>query len=313
MHISTLNFLIVITLACWSIWGIFDKKALQYGTHQAVIVALYAMSLWEAPIGAAYLFNSQANFTISPEVWFWTGVASVIQFVALIAYLMAMSIAEASIVLAVTAAYPVLTQFLSIAFLGEPLIMNRLFGAGAIALGVAAIGSSSGVGLPPADIGVNPEHDKVNQIASRKRKIELFVCVVLATVGWGVWGILDKKAVMVGGPYQTWLAECIWECAIVVIALVIAWARKYKIDLTSKMMWMFAGLSAVTLAIGRLTFLSCLDQSSASYVIAITGCYPVFMYFLTMIFLKERFSKMRLAGICFVVGGGILVQLTQSM
>jgi drug/metabolite transporter (DMT)-like permease len=51
-------------------------------------------------------------------------------------------------------------------------------------------------------------------------------------------------------------------------------------------------------------------MASASYVITITGCYPLLMYIFAMWLLKERFNKMRFAGILLVVVGGALVQMT---
>ncbi len=55
-----------------------------------------------------------------------------------------------------------------------------------------------------------------------------------------------------------------------------------------------------------------MQRSEASYVIAITGCYPMLMYLLALVWLKERFSQARFAGISLVVLGGILVQLSKT-
>jgi drug/metabolite transporter (DMT)-like permease len=52
--------------------------------------------------------------------------------------------------------------------------------------------------------------------------------------------------------------------------------------------------------------------TTASYVIVITGCYPLIMYIFALMFLKEKLNLIRLAGVILVVAGGGIVQLTQS-
>jgi len=66
------------------------------------------------------------------------------------------------------------------------------------------------------------------------------------------------------------------------------------------------------LILGTSTYLFALKMSTASYVIVITGCYPLFTYIFTLLFLKEKMQKWRLAGIIGIVIGGLLVQSTQS-
>ena len=211
-------------------------------------------------------------------------------------------------VLGVTAAYPLVTQFLSLFFLHEQLVLARAAGAAAIALGVAAIGGSTSVPSNPSDVS-DPAHEKNSEPS---KTFLLAGCVFVATFGWGIWGILDKKALEFGTPMETWVAECVWELVIFLVVSAVAHARGYRIDLKDGQSWLFAFLSALALAVGRITFLGALAVSTASYVIAITGCYPLLMYLLAMIFLKERFNKVRFVGILFVVAGGIAVQMTQS-
>ena len=299
--LSILNLNILITLLCWSVWGIFDKKALESAAHVGVLFRLYVMALWEAPLVIAYVQLTTPHWHISSGVWFWTLLAAVVQVVALASYLVAMSVAEASMVLGVTAAYPLVTQFLSYLFLQEHIVLTRAFGAAAIACGVAAIGASQNPPQLAADNPLQPD-----------KRLLLAVCVFLATFGWGIWGILDKKALEFGKPVEAWIAECVWDLVILLVVASVAYLRGYRVDLSDRKSWWFAFLSSVTLAFGRMTFLGALAVSTASYVIAITGCYPLLMYVLALAFLKERFNKVRLFGILFVVAGGIAVQITQS-
>jgi uncharacterized membrane protein len=55
-----------------------------------------------------------------------------------------------------------------------------------------------------------------------------------------------------------------------------------------------------------------MSMVSGSYVIAVTGCYPLVLYFLAMIFLKERFTLARAIGIALIAIGGIITQITQA-
>jgi drug/metabolite transporter (DMT)-like permease len=56
-----------------------------------------------------------------------------------------------------------------------------------------------------------------------------------------------------------------------------------------------------------------MTMATASYVIVITGCYPLFMYLFAMLFLKEKLDKLRVLGVLLVVLGGLMVQTTQSL
>jgi uncharacterized membrane protein len=294
--VSILDLYVFGTLCCWSVWGIFDKKALNTSSHAGVLLRLYVMSMWETPLIYAYMFVTNPSFKIPDSVWFWTFWAALSQLLSFAAYLVALSITDASLVLGVTAAYPIITQLLAVVFLREAFVAGRLVGAIAIGLGVFAIGSSGA---------------SSSTRLSKDQSLKVMVCMVLATVGWGVWGILDKLAVSGGTALETWLAECIWELSIVMVAFALCRMRGYKVELANRPAWFFAFLSALSLAIGRFTFLCALNMSSASYVLTITGCYPLLMYFLAVLFLQEKFDRVRFLGILLVVAGAIVVQLTQ--
>ncbi len=297
MSTVTLDVYIIITLFCWSIWGILDKKALETSTHAGVLFRLYGMALFQAPVIFLYIKFTQPPFDISAQTWLWTGLAAMFQMLAVASYLVAMTITDASLVLGATAAYPVVTQFLAVVFLGEKLLLNRTLGSLAIALGVIGIGAS---------------FDNKKSKLTKDNKMLLAICLFAATFGWGIWGILDKKAITYGTPLQVWLGECMWECLIIVVAFFVAKGIRYKIELRNVRSWMWACSSAILLGIGRFTFLMAMSVSAASYVIAITGCYPLCMYLMALIFLKERFSKVRFAGILLIVFGGIAVQLSRD-
>ena len=87
----------------------------------------------------------------------------------------------------------------------------------------------------------------------------------------------------------------------------------YKVAYKSPKAWKYSGFSSICLSLGTLSYMFAMTMATASYVIVITGCYPLLMYLGAVIFLKEKLSKMRLAGVILVVGGGLMVQNTQAL
>src|SRR5688572_20676495 len=132
LPMSSLDFHIVITLFCWSVWGILDKKALEKTSEAGVMLRLYSLNVLLIPPLWLYLSYTQPGHVISSAAWFWTACAAFVQLFALSSYLVAMTITDASLVLAATASYPVVTQFLAVAILGETLEIDRLVGCLAI-------------------------------------------------------------------------------------------------------------------------------------------------------------------------------------
>ena len=54
-----------------------------------------------------------------------------------------------------------------------------------------------------------------------------------------------------------------------------------------------------------------LGLGTASFVVAITACYPLAMYFLAICFLKEQLNRFRFLGILLISVGGFFAELTQ--
>jgi drug/metabolite transporter (DMT)-like permease len=339
---------ILITLFCWGLWGISDKKALSYVGQEDVILRLYVISFFFIPIAYFALNHLQPGWGLSPEVMLWSGLASASYMIAMLAYMSAMSTTEASYVLGITAAYPLIFQIVATIFLGEELLPQRMLGAVIIAFGLFFIGGSGDgseekakegissakedlrssrppgpptspmpVSLVDARAGESSDSiaaDSDNTVTSQKAKSSIskktIICLLIATFTWGVYGIFDKKAVGIATPLVIYFAKTLWD----VCSFFIVWPimlRRKKIDWTTKPAWGFAAISEFALAIGAFTYLSALARTTASYVITITGCYPLLMYLFALLLLKEKFNKMRFLGIILVVIGGIVVQLTE--
>ncbi len=137
------------------------------------------------------------------------------------------------------------------------------------------------------------------------------ICVVAATLTWGIKGLFDKIAVGMAPPLVVYFVELVLNLTVLIPFCLYFLIAKKRPQLQARQAWVFTGLSTVTLAIGGWSYLAALGMASASYVITITGCYPLLMYGFTIFFLKERFNATRLFGIALIVIGGLCVQLTQ--
>ncbi len=137
------------------------------------------------------------------------------------------------------------------------------------------------------------------------------VCVVMATLTWGIKGLFDKIAVGMAPPLVVYFVELVLNLTTLIPFCLYFLISKKRPQLKARQAWVFTGLSTLCLAIGGWSYLAALGMASASYVITITGCYPLLMYGFTLVFLKERFNATRLVGIALIVIGGICVQLTQ--
>lgn len=297
MQTTYLNILVLTCIFCWGAWGIFDKKALAGSNNREVLVALYTMFIPEIPLLLAILNFTQPGWHISPEVMFWSALGSFTSTLSLLAYLVALSKAEASYVLGITASYPLVMQLLAWSFLGESLVFNRMLGSLLIGTGVTVIGHSA-------------KHAHADTTPNDRRII--FLCIIVATLGWGLHGLFDKRAVTLSHPLVVFLARCLCDVVSLLVMLLICRARKLSLNMASKRLWKFSSLSALSLAVGYFAYLTAMSISSASYVIVITGCYPLLMYVFALVFLKEKLNVIRLLGVCLVVLGGLLVQITQS-
>lgn len=291
-----LNLLVLTTILCWGAWGIFDKKALETSSDRDVLLILYLIALPEIPILYLILNFTLPGWHLSWPVALWAGLGSITSSLAMFAYLFAMSRAEASYVLGITASYPLVMQFLASAFLGEKLIVSRLIGSCLIGLGVTAVGQSAA---------------GQNALGKRDNLIVL-ICVCLATFGWGIHGLFDKKAVELADPLVVFFTRSLFDAMTLCIFAMVLKLSRVQIEIRNRKTWRFCAFSAFCLAIGYFSYLKALRVSSASYVIVITGCYPLLMYLFALAFLKERFNAIRFFGVLLVVAGGALVQLSQS-
>lgn len=311
-----LNLLITVCLICWSTWGLFDKKALESAGHLDVLLFQHVYYALEVPV-VLFILNClfSHGWQISPEVWLWTGLGSGVSSSGALFYLVAMGRAEASFVLGITAAYPLLVQVLAHFFLNEALVNERMLGSVLVGLGVALVGSSRQQEHPDHAIHEDDDHEKIaaKKKSAKRHHLGILLMCLLATLCWALTGLFDKKAINLDQPIKVYFARCLWDVAFLLVMLAIYRLRRYKVAWNAGQAWKFAGLSSLCLSLGTLSYMFAMPMATASYLIVITGCYPLLMYLFAVLFLKERLSKMRLLGVVLVVAGGLMVQQTQGL
>jgi drug/metabolite transporter (DMT)-like permease len=290
---------ILIALACWGMCGIFEKKALGFGNNFEAILTLLALNVIQVPIFCTFLNASHPHWHLTSEGLMWSIALSMTSAIANLAYLRAMSKSDASFVLGSTACYPVVSLIMAALFLGEKFPMLRLMGAAVVALGVFA------VSLPIRDAAA--QRQTLGRLPS-----DVKFSVMIAALAWGVSGILGKKAVTIADPLEIALGRYLFDGIMFIALWHLFRHQNRQVNLRKPFVWMFCGLSATCLALGGWSSLSAMSRLPASYVISITACYPVIMYILAILLLKEKFSVTRFAGIMLIVLGGMFIQLTRA-
>lgn len=120
--------LLIIATILWGIWGIADKLALE-NAHPFSVQWMYAIP-YVVVIPLFFWLGSRAqpenNFNIT--AFFWAIVASVSAILALLLMLFAMRSQPASLAVAVTAAYPLVTMFIAVLLNMEVFSMQKLLG-----------------------------------------------------------------------------------------------------------------------------------------------------------------------------------------
>lgn len=403
------NSMVILTLLFWGAWGIFDKKALGHTAPLGQLVAVYCFSPLLALLVAGVLTLWVPGWHLTEHTLFYALLGSISYFVATIAYLIAMTKGEASLILGVTASYPLIAQALAFIMLGEELNLIRILGCVVMIAGIivlsgsgsseeklatsrnactddSAVHKSKGAdllaeqksvalslnqsikegldsktdsafalttsalssNLSSATLEVNPsnsliiptkstdeagaavsdvresivrnkdaEDKKSKPIKARPSHMSLacIVCVLVAVTGWAVRGMFDKIALEHPAhphPFEVYLGKFICDSVLGIGALIWLLIKRPEINVFSRSLRPWATGSAICLAGGSAAYYVALSKLSASYVIAITGCYPLFMYLLAVWILKEKFNMTRAIGIILITAGGIVTQLTQG-
>jgi len=139
-------FLIAAVIVMWGIWGIAEKMALFKGNPWQTLFAFLSWSaLVFTPTVAYFLykFHGKLGFQINKWVWLWAFIAVASNGLAVIAFRYALLREGAGMVVALTAAYTIMTAILSTIFLKESLGWVGYFGIILTCFGVYLISLKS--------------------------------------------------------------------------------------------------------------------------------------------------------------------------
>lgn len=324
MAFSTAGFLtiqIALTIVAWGLWGIFDKLALKKSEPKDVFLVTVILALPQIPVVLFLLNWSYGQWHLSNTLILYAVASSVIQSLGMALYLDAMKRADTSVVLGMTAAYPLVTQVLGFIFLAETFSTERAIGAVLIAIGIVVIGltdnlspmpSQPSTALPDEQSEGKPDEAQKKHPEKTAKKgsftgMPVIVCLLLVNVAWGCKGIFEKLSLEFGKPLEVYLAECVTHLLLLIPVIAFFFWRGYRPALKNRRLWTFTGLSELALAIGAWSYLTALSTAPASYVVTLTATYPLVMYVIAVVVLKEKISIMRIAGLLCIVGGGMLV------
>lgn len=278
-------------LLSWGAAGIFDKKAVSSTDHKSVFAAFQLFHLPLTAVMFALLYIVYGQWSLNPEVFFWEGLNAVSALIAMLTYFYALSRAQASYIVGITAGYPVLGALLAIPILGEAFSAWGLLGAGLVSAGVAAIGFS---------------RDEQTRSLSRAESLKVTAAIIVSTVLWAVLGIFEKKALEFGRPLEAYTVLTMWKSLLAIAYLCFA---SKTLSLRNAKTWKFSWSSSLLVTLGNIAFIFALSASDAGYVIVMTAAYPLLMYTAAVVWLNERVIGVRVFGIALIVAGCVLSEL----
>lgn len=110
---------VILTIGSWAVWGVVLKIALHHGDPLSLILWSSVFSAVLVPVNWLVLRHMRVPVHTSPELLLWAACGVAISAVAAWSYPLALSRGSASIVTALTAAYPAGTLLLAAVWLGE--------------------------------------------------------------------------------------------------------------------------------------------------------------------------------------------------
>lgn len=126
---------LIICIVVWGIWGFAEKQAITYMTPVSAMVV--ANIVWGL-VGLLLLISQPVHLTVKGVSW--SAISVLCTALATFIFLKQMQVQEASTVIAVTSAYPLVTMMLCVIFLHEKVTLYKVLGTIAIILGVTLLG-----------------------------------------------------------------------------------------------------------------------------------------------------------------------------
>ena len=130
--------------------------------------------------------------------------------------------------------------------------------------------------------------------------------LVVATLAFGVWGFLLKKAVIAMPPLAAYVAFAATNLLLVPVYLLLArlWRTPLKFSVAGVG---YAAGASLAVATGTIALLYAMRTRDAGEAVAITGSYPVITMILGVILLSEPITAGRVAGVAAIAAGVVLV------
>jgi len=120
--------LLIVATILWGIWGIADKLALEQA-HPYSVQWMYAIPYaLTIPLFIWLGIRAQPESNLNSTSFFWAVVAGTVSILALILMLFAMRTQPASLAVAVTSAYPLVTLLIAVLFKMETLSIQKVLG-----------------------------------------------------------------------------------------------------------------------------------------------------------------------------------------
>jgi transporter family protein len=135
--------------------------------------------------------------------------------------------------------------------------------------------------------------------------------ISITIIVWGVAAVMDKLALKQGDPLLGLTIRAI-TVLVMLLAFIIANGKIRALislvqnDTRSTLFFMLSGLLAGF--VGMLTYYGALRLAPVSQVVPVTSAYPLVVALLSVLFLGEQLSFLRLLGIILIISGVYLIQ-----
>jgi drug/metabolite transporter (DMT)-like permease len=277
------------TLAAMVLWGLAQGLVKKYiGEVPPARFCLY-YAVANAAVNLAYWGWHETPAAFAPEnqaFAFWGILAYVLDGLGWILYYQSIVYGPISIVGTLSAAYPALTVVFARIFLGEVLGTRPAAGVVAVITGCLALAYS------PPEAGSKPTQRRWMLLAGA------------ALLIWGVNGTLIKYAYLQPGAHEANMALFIAMGGLSTLGVYGLLAGRGLAH--SRREWLRSFGPMATMAVGSLLAAIAYKQGPASIVAPLSGAYPVVTLGFAWLVLKERPTRLQLAGIALVLIGMML-------
>jgi uncharacterized membrane protein len=264
--------------------GVAASRALRTLTWRSLLLTTTGAYLL---VTVALVAFGDARFGLD-GAWGWALLSGVLTVTGLVSMNLALTEGEASKVIALSAAYPVVTLFLAALVLEEAVTGGRWLGTLLVVVGVALIAVRGG-------------RDALLPHARGSWRWLVPTCVFTGVLG--VVGVTSRLAL----ETMTWQDLIAWAtlCYTVAAAALLVIARRRGEHLVRANGW---GVVAGALAVGSLAALYvALANGEASVVIPVSSAFPIVTLALAWLLLGERLTVPRSVGTTIVVAGVVVI------